>query len=394
MKAARQQRGVAAVVFLAIFVLILVGVLTTAFGSKSVQNDFDAKTFPVLAAAKEALIAYAVANSDAPGRMPCVDTLNVGTAPSGPCGSPGIPQLGRLPWQTLGSPILRDGSGECLWYAVSGKFVNPQPVNSDTTGEINVVDDSGNPIATAVIAVIFAPGPALDTNDRTPDDPAKLCPGSPVASNYLDAKPVANNATAGTTLVAGTPSASFNDRLIYITAADLFPRVERRVASEIKQMLKTYYASNHYYPFAAPFSDTVKYACTTGTTSGRLPLTMSAPDSDCDTLANLTPALPVWYQSNGWHQLTYYTVASSCASPGFDCNPPGPLLNVTNGSTSRTAQAVIIEAGRTLPTLGHTRVLGQLTDYLDGTENTNGDDTYVALPKSATFNDVVVIVGP
>src|SRR4051812_45545825 len=225
MRSSRQQRGVAGLVFLAIFVIVLVGVLTTAFGSKSVQNDFDAKTFPVLAAAKEALIAYAVANADAPGRFPCVDTLNVGTAPSGPCGSAGIPQLGRLPWRTLGSPILRDGSGECLWYAVSGKFVDPQLVNSDTTGELNVVDDSGNPVATAVIAVIFAPGPALNTNDRTPDDPAKLCAGSPAASNYLDAKPVGNNATAGTTtLVAGTPSATFNDRLIYITAADLFPK--------------------------------------------------------------------------------------------------------------------------------------------------------------------------
>src|SRR3954454_23100835 len=109
-RSAHQQRGVAAVVFLAIFVLILVGVLTTAFSSKSVQNDFDAKTFPVLAAAKEALISYAVTNSDAPGRLPCVDNLNTGTAPTGPCGASGIPQLGRLPWRTLGSPILRDGS--------------------------------------------------------------------------------------------------------------------------------------------------------------------------------------------------------------------------------------------------------------------------------------------
>src|SRR6185295_16201223 len=158
----------------------------TAFGSKSVQNDFDAKTFPVLAAAKEALIAYAVANPDAPGRLPCVDTLNVGTAPSGPCGSPGIPQLGRLPWQTLGLPVLRDGSGECLWYAVSGKFVNPQPVNSDTTGELNVVGDSGTPVATAVIAVIFAPGPAVESQSRTPTDATKLCAGTDSASDYLD----------------------------------------------------------------------------------------------------------------------------------------------------------------------------------------------------------------
>ena len=73
-----RQRGVAAVVFLAIFVIILIGVLTTAFGGRSVQNEFDAKTLPVLAAAKEALIAYAASHPTAPGRLPCPDTLNDG----------------------------------------------------------------------------------------------------------------------------------------------------------------------------------------------------------------------------------------------------------------------------------------------------------------------------
>jgi hypothetical protein len=410
MKSTLRQRGVAAVVFLAVFVLILVGVLTTAFGSKSVQNDFDAKTYPVLAAAKEALIAYAVANPKAPGAFPCADNLNTGTAPAAPCGSSGTPQVGRLPWRTLGLPIPRDGSGECLWYAVSGKFVNLadpiNPINSDTTGELTVVDDSNTPIATAVIAVIFAPGQALETNNRTPPPPpvTQLCPGSASASDYLDGKQVGvlpgptvlvNNATAGaTTLVGGKVSDTFNDRLIYITAAELFPRVERRVASEIKQILRTYYNANQYYPFAAPFSDTVNYACATGTTRGRLPLTMSSPDSDCNALANLTPALPAWYQSHGWHELTYYTVAPSCASPGVNCIPAGPLLGVLTGSGSRSAQAIVIEAGRTLPTLGHTRVPDQLSDYLDGTENTNGDDTYASLPKTATFDDVVVIVAP
>src|SRR3954468_21091535 len=191
MKSALRQRGVAAVVFLAIFVLILVGVLTTAFGRKSVQNDFDAKTFRVLAAAKEALIAYAVA-SGTPGRLPCPDTDNDGVE-NAPCGSLGTNQLGRLPWKTLGIPDLRDGAGECLWYAVSGDFkISPlaSPVNSDTTGGFAIKDDQGNYLAgssakTRAIAVVLAPNSALPGNDRASTGTSQ-CGGTNTSTNYLD----------------------------------------------------------------------------------------------------------------------------------------------------------------------------------------------------------------
>ena len=198
------QRGVAAVVFLAILAVILIAVLTTALSSRSAQTDFDARTIPVLAAAKEALLAYAAANPTAPGRLPCVDANGDGVANNLdlPCTTANVPQLGRLPWKTLGIPILRDGSGECLWYAVSGNFAQTStlthPINSNVPGQFTVKQDpsSSTPLATGVIAVIFAPGPVLEGNDRSPPaGPATPCGGNNDPRQYLD--PIGTSTNAG-----------------------------------------------------------------------------------------------------------------------------------------------------------------------------------------------------
>src|SRR5689334_22878221 len=141
MKHLARQRGIAAIVLLALFAIIFIGVLTSALSSKSPQLDFDAKTYPVLALAREALIGYA-AGSVTPGRLPCPDMNDDGLEDK-PCGLAGTNQLGRLPWKTLGIPDLRDGSGERLWYAVSGDFKSgplTTPVNSDVNGAFKVVD--------------------------------------------------------------------------------------------------------------------------------------------------------------------------------------------------------------------------------------------------------------
>ena len=390
-----RQRGVAAVVFLAIFAIILISVLTTAFGGRSVQNEFDAKTLPVLAAAKQALIAYAASHPTAPGRLPCPDTQNDGLEH---ClvGD----QLGRLPWKTLGIPIPRDGSGECLWYAVSGNFVATpltQPINSDANGTIKVVDDASPPnvlagatVKSLAVAVIFAPGPPFQGNDRTPSGPSQ-CGGNTVATNYLDIAVGVNNALIAVPAqyVAGTPGPTFNDRLVYITPADLFPSVERRVAGEIRQRLQTYFASNHYYPFASAISD-LSFACTPSITRGRLPVTIAA---SCSGLADWPTALPAWYQNDHWDMLTFYSVAPSCAFPNISCLPVGGQLTLQNGLLpSNNKQALVIEAGRALPT--QDRSINTIGNYLDGSENTNDDDIYTTLPRSPTFNDVVVVVAP
>lgn len=88
--------------------------------------------------ARQALIAYAATYRDSNtdqvfGYLPCPDTTGAGETAS-TCGSSDVAAVGLLPYKTLGLPDLRDAQGDCLWYAVSGAFMNAtksttQPMN-------------------------------------------------------------------------------------------------------------------------------------------------------------------------------------------------------------------------------------------------------------------------
>jgi len=405
MRAKYRQRGVAGLVFLAVFVIVLVGVLTTAFGNRSVQNEFDAKTYPVLAAAKEALIAYAASHPTARGRLPCADTDNDGAEN---CAGPVADQLGRLPWKTLGLPIPRDGAAECLWYAVSGNFRELPisiPINSDANGHFGIVDDAAATVplsnilagATAeslAIAIIFAPGSSLGTNDReAPSSPPPVgpCGGNNNPANYLDVAvnsvnnallaPAAGVPLAAATFVAGRPSPTFNDRLVYITPSDLFPKLERRVAREIAKTLQSYFTAQGAYPYASDFTGP---DCTAGLTHGLLPRKVSA---DCTAPADW---LPPWVLDDEWYKVTYYAVDSLCAASPT-CST-GTLTALHTPAPNNNKQALVIMAGRKLPS--QTRPCGSVTDCLEGAWNTGGTGTYESSPRAAAFNDVLVIVAP
>jgi hypothetical protein len=164
-------------------------VLEIAAGPGSAERE--RVTARALAAAREALIAYAadrpISAAVGPGYLPCPDTDNDGWAES-TCGSQSgdigqAERLGRLPWKTLGLDDLRDGHGERLWYAVSSKHkgllncaasracVDMSP--DAALGTITVRDNSGTLLHDGTIAepyrafeggavaVILAPGPPL-----------------------------------------------------------------------------------------------------------------------------------------------------------------------------------------------------------------------------------------
>jgi hypothetical protein len=180
------QQGQAAIILL---FLVGLGVVALVYGlatpaKESIERD--KKTAAALAQAKEALLGFAAGidlsagGAPRPGDLPCPDLDNDGTADT-PCAGSAV---GRLPWQRLGLPDLRDGDGERLWYAVSSNFKNnPRTtcnppaqtagcLNSDTRGTINLRDRAGNVASngndawgsfnpSAVIAVIIAPGAVL-----------------------------------------------------------------------------------------------------------------------------------------------------------------------------------------------------------------------------------------
>jgi hypothetical protein len=99
--------------------------------------------------AREALLGFAATyrNKEHPnadfGYLPCPDLDGDGSSET--CGGQGQTSVGRLPYLTLNLPDLRDGSGECLWYAVSGSFKNnpkADAVNWDSTGSFRLLDDA------------------------------------------------------------------------------------------------------------------------------------------------------------------------------------------------------------------------------------------------------------
>jgi len=189
-------------------------------------------------------------NKGVPGYFPCPDlpsSLAEGYA-AGNCGSSLVSTIGKLPWYTLDIEPLRDGSGECLWYAVSGTYkFNPNGVtttsnsnlmNWDTPGLFNVLaaDGSsylaGNSPSARAVAVIFAPGSPLPGQNRSSAGGAN-CGGNYTASNYLESANGVNNsavstvANAVTKFIAGQTSNTFNDRLVYITREELWAAIKK-----------------------------------------------------------------------------------------------------------------------------------------------------------------------
>ncbi|HXS51882.1 MAG TPA: hypothetical protein VN782_05070 [Usitatibacter sp.] len=302
-----RHRG-AFLILAALAVLLAAAALLAVAGSFHVGAARERSTERALALAREALIAYAADRDiDAavgPGYLPCPDLDGDGWAES-TCGSldgsSGQEQrLGRLPWKTLGLPLLRDGDGEALWYAVSTKYkgllncagsracVDMSPVAA--LGTITVRDASGHAfhdgtLAAAAralqggaVAVVIAPGAplarlqangthAMQRRECAPGDcdadgrcatvpPQRAAPCDP--ANYLDrassgednAAFVDRSAASARALnadgfIAGPVrgadgSVEVNDRIAAVGYGDVMPAMLRRVALEVVRCLRDY----------------------------------------------------------------------------------------------------------------------------------------------------------
>ncbi len=281
------EQGFALIALLALAALISAFLIASALNltSAGISNEREDRSMKALRQAKAALIAYAAneqwqaggATPFQPGALPCPDRDNDGIAedhefPQKPCNT-ALKRIGRFPWQTVGADDLRDASGESLWYAVSAGFLKNTPsynnvINSDTQGQLTV---NGSAPASNVVAIVFAPGEAIQGQVRSPanlNDPA----------SYLEQF---DNITYATFTSTGYPSATNNDRLLVITQADLTAIVEPIVAAnierDVKPLLQDYFTKWGAYPFsmtfAAPPSSVTAYQGTSGQTQGLLPLT-------------------------------------------------------------------------------------------------------------------------
>lgn len=314
----RQQQGIVVVIVLLLLVTIGASLFATSLTRATFDLSNQSQTAAGLAQAKEALIGWSAARPARPGALPCPDLItNIPSASPPPpqnipndgiadllSGSDCPSYIGRLPWRTLGLPDTRDGSGERLWYAVSSSFRNntsAPPINSDTTGQLTVIAQAA---ANNVIAVVFAPGSPLGTQNRN-------AAGQNLLANYLEGE----NADGNSTYSSALPNGIFNDQLLSISHDDLFSVVEKRVAREVRQVLRDYYATSdaditkRFYPYAADLGDAAGI-CKEGKKEGFLPLAAST------------------------------TAACSCTGSSCTCQGPGtytfPLLSAvsTTGSCS------------------------------------------------------------
>lgn len=241
-------RGQALIAALLLIVVLTAGALLAGGELRArAHARAHARSVEALAAARAALIGYAISYAEThPGEgygfLPCPDDGNTGSTPIGACGARGTAAIGRLPWRTLGLPELRDGWGECLWFAVAGSAKhNPKPLalNWDSPGQFRPLTPEGDPQAVAAadslaIAVVFAPGPVRPGQTRPPGR-GSGCSGSDSAAadlpHYLDhAHPMVSTAVIdipGQRLQPGDGDAP-NDLAIWIGIDDVFDALRRR----------------------------------------------------------------------------------------------------------------------------------------------------------------------
>ena len=296
-------------------------------------------------------------------------------------------------------PDLRDGTGECLWYAVSANFKNsgtsaPAVVNSDSPGTLVVNDTGGTPVyagSNKVLGLIFAPGSTLPGQDRSPSSNT-VCGGNMNIANYLEGGN--ESGAAISTFVSGQEATAFNDQLLAITSDSVFSVVTMRVVREMRAVLLAYYNANGYFPNANPFSES-SYNCRDGVLQGRIPLSVRNPPN-CLAQTNLgwnlssTP----WFFSNNWNLLVFYAVSTPCAGAvNVLCNTLGNPLNLLGSPT----RALLVGTGRSFGSQTN-RPCGAanctVSDLLEDAENTNGDDVFVNPVLSPTNNDHLVVVSP
>ncbi|NJD33554.1 MAG: hypothetical protein FIA96_01710 [Betaproteobacteria bacterium] len=218
----RKQRGFALLALVALLVMGGLYFFLANLSPEVVEARRSETTATSLAQARDALIGYALqyreqqkatGDPDAMyGYLPLPDfgeSVNLnGNLAFQPCTSEGCAKInpsgisgstvivGRFPWKTLGTRPLRDGHGECLWYAISATHravsSTATTMNWDTLAVPDVVIGSGLATLAAVnphdrpLAVIFSAGPAFD-NGRTASIDAPECGGNYDVTHYVNA---------------------------------------------------------------------------------------------------------------------------------------------------------------------------------------------------------------
>jgi hypothetical protein len=451
----RHQRGFVAVLLLVMLTVAAVAALSANLWGAGNPKAYEKKiTRQALQQAKEALLAHiergeatdlttALVGTTAgtPGipaaaRLVCTDldgdgleTVSCGTGNVAPLA--GMHSLGLLPWRTLGIPKLKDGTNECLWYAVSGGLKNlpsTPGINGDSNGQFSVIQPVktiqpttgvatwserflvGDTSAAAVssdraVAVIISPGTASRTQNRRPLASSRECPlpvaatGVPNAESsalrYLDAYTgITSGNNAAIVLPATGPKIwvqadedheKLNDELIWITAQEFSNAAAKRTLNLYKAAINAfvygrydaaagaagaYVPGNGFYPTAA---STPGGPCVAGRLRGYVPYSC----------AGMPLGIGPQMGADGWSAQAHYAVSESCVyapsgqvlnTPPFTASNPPPALcapgaRITVGSDTASVHALILMRGRARTGQGPCDTFANMHDCIEHPKN-------------------------
>ncbi len=259
----QRQHGIALIIFTLTLVLAAIAYFLTQMNSNTVKLAREKTSISALAEAKSALIGKVIGdpNITTSFYFPNPElSLNVPTFPEGSetgvAGSQDRIIIGKLPWNSLDIGPIKDGTDECLWYVLSGRFKNnPKTtvLNWDTQAQIDVIDANGNSVATNVVALIVSAGAQLTGQNRSVTTNTQ-CGGDSDVMNFMDT-PNSVNAVAGqVNYFAGTPNHReatdvnnkqfvrakndyYNDQFVFVTVDDIFKPIIRR--TDFKSQINT-----------------------------------------------------------------------------------------------------------------------------------------------------------
>ncbi len=373
-----RERGVALLAL-----VVFLGLVASLFVVRSLSADtlrarLEQRTTEALVRAKEALLAYAVANINRPGGLPCPDWDGDGRSvpPTEYAGGTCVNGfVGRVPWRTLGLAPVADGSGETIWFAMSNLFQDAQPlgtapfINPDTPAALAIAGQAND-----LVAVLFAPGAPLQGQIRN-DALSRM-----QSINFLEG----SNGTGVPPFLADAPSATFNDRLLAISRQELMAQVQLRVASETARALADYFALYGFLPAAGDFGNVqcvdqgVTAGCQplAGLLAGRVPANAS-PGFDYvagrpqQLLRGNVNSPTDWFQLQRWRENVIYLVSPECVGPPANFCAQGAL-------SVRGPGIAPIDNARFVVLMGGVAVVGQqratpadrllLVNYVEGSE--------------------------
>lgn len=250
----KPEHGYALTLMLVLLVSGSLYVIVSKLDGTTLQTARTAETARALQQARSALLAYALTYRESHpygntaikvagyGYLPCPDLgaddgIGMHGTAAGNCGNNNAISIGLLPYRSLGLPDLRDGDGNCLWYAVSGTHKNnpnTNPLNWDTRGQIEIFDADGvlllGAAGSGAVAVVISPGPSVD-NPAVQQSGLRAHKDTPCGTDSTQAAAYLESLAAqmhNGIRKAADGSTLGNDKLAWLSAVELYAAIGKR----------------------------------------------------------------------------------------------------------------------------------------------------------------------